>query len=208
MKNLTQKLAAAAAACLLATSAYADIGTASVNDVTLDGSPADAFAYEAGWNPHAGLNGDTSGFGTTFDPFGSGTWTLLDKMDTKTGFSNSGDLTFALTGTSGSVGTWTVTNTNLTTNYQLDLVFALHAGSQGGAWLFDDQAITAGQTLNGTWDINWTVGQGQGNNPDFSNVTIFAREIVTTPIPEPATYGMMLAGLAVVGAIARRRRGS
>jgi hypothetical protein len=30
--------------------------------------------------------------------------------------------------------------------------------------------------------------------------------LVAAPIPEPETYGMMLAGLAVIGAIARRRR--
>jgi hypothetical protein len=207
MKKLPQKLAAAAAACLLAGSAFADIGTASVNDVTLNGSVADAFAYQAGWNPQAGPTGDTSGFGTTFDSFGIGPWDLLGKKDGSSTFSNTGQLTFTLTG-SGTSGTWTVTNTSATLNAQLDLVFALHAGNQGGAWLFDNQAIAAGQTLNGTWAINWTVGQNGTNHPDFSNATIFGRDLGTTPVPEPATYGMLLAGLGLVGAIARRRRGA
>lgn len=205
MKKLPQKLAAAAAACLLAGSAFADIGTASVNDVTLNGSPADAFAYQAGWNPQAGPNGDTSGFGTTFDAYGTGSaWDLLGKKDGNAPFSTTGPLSFTLSG-SGSSGTWTVTNTSATQNIQLDLVFALHAGNQGGAWLFDNQAIAAGQTLNGTWQMNWTVGNN-GAHPDFSNATIFGRDMATTPVPEPATYGMLLAGLGLVGAIARRRR--
>lgn len=204
MKSLSQKLTLAAASLLLATSASAAIGTASAADVTLDGSPADAFAYQAGWNPHAGPNGDTSGFGTTFDSFGTGSWTLLDRMDTTSGFSNTGTLNFSFAEITGTNGTWSVTNTSATQALQLDLVFAIHAGNQGGAWLFDDQTVLASQTLDGTWMINWTVGQGQGNSPDFSNATIFAREI--TPVPEPATYGMLLAGLGVVGAIARRRK--
>jgi len=204
MKKLSQKLATAAAACLLMGSAFADIGTASVNDVTLAGKVADAFAYQAGWNPQSGPNGDTSGFGTTFNAFGSSsTWDLLGKKDGSPPFSTTGPLAFTLTG-SGSSGTWTVTNTGAAA-MQLDLVFALHAGNQGGAWLFDNQNIAAGQTLDGTWRMNWTVGNN-GSNPDFSNATIFGRDAATTPVPEPATFGMLLAGLGLVGAIARRRR--
>lgn len=205
MKTLPQKWAVAAASMLLAASASAAIGTASVSDVTLAGAPADAFAYQAGWNPHAGPNGDTSGFDTAFSSYGSGSWSLLDKYDLNSGFSNTGPLTFTFSQITGTTGTWSVTNSSLTSLVQLDLVYAMHAGNQGGAWLFDDQTVQPGQTLNGSWEINWTVG-GNGANPDFSNLTLFGRDIVTTPVPEPATYGMMLAGLAVVGAIARRRK--
>lgn len=206
MKSLSQKLTLAAASLLLAASASAEIGTASAADVTLDGSPADAFAYQAGWNPHAGPNGDTSGFGTAFDSFGTGSWTLLDKLDSSSGFSNTGVMNFSFAEITGTNGTWSVTNTSPTQPFQLDLVFAVHAGGQAGAWLFDNQTVLPGQTLDGNWLINWTVGQGQANSPDFSNLTLFAREV--TPVPEPATYGMLLAGLGVVGAIARRRKQS
>lgn len=180
------------------------MGTASANDATLNGTAANAFVYQAGWNPQAGQNGDTSGFGTAFDSFGTDAWSLLGKKDGNAPFSRTGPLSFTLTGSSNS-GTWTVTNTGSTTAVA-DLVFALHAGDQGGAWLFDNRMVAAGQTLSGTWQMNWTVGQGNNNNPDFSNATIFGRgEGVTSPVPELATYGMLLAGLGLIGAIVRRR---
>lgn len=84
-------------------------------------------------------------------------------------------------------------------------MFAIHAGNQGGAWLFDDQTILAGQTLPGTWEILWTVGNN-GAHPDFSNLTLFGRDQVTTPVPEPGAYAMLLAGLAMTGVMLRRKR--
>jgi hypothetical protein len=205
MTTLIQRLATAAAFCAFALNAHAAIGNASAADVTLDGQPADAFAYEAGWNPHAGPNGDTSGFGTTFDSSGTGSFSLLDKLDASDGFANTGVLTFTFDQTTPTTGTWSVTNTDATSNVTLDLVFAIHAGNQGGAWLFDNQAIAAGDTLQGTWQIGWTVGANNAN-PAFSNLTLFGRDIVMTPVPEPGTYAMLLAGLMVTSLVFRKRR--
>lgn len=203
-KELTQRLTFAIASLLLAGAASADIGTATSSDVTLAGDPADAFAYAAAWNPQAGPNGNTSGFDSAFASYGSGSWSLLDKLDGNSGLNTPGVLTFTFGPTSGNNGGWSVTNTSLTSSVTLDLAFAMHAGNQGGAWLFDNQTILPGQTLNGTWGINWTVGQG--NHPDFSNLTLFARDTVMAPVPEPETYGMLLAGLGVLGMVARRRK--
>jgi hypothetical protein len=203
MKTLLQKLAAFAATMAFALNACAAIGSASAADVTLDGQPADAFAYQDGWNPHAGPNGDTSGFGTTFDSYGTGPFSLLDKYDHSQGFSNMGMLTFAFSEITGTNGTWSVTNTSGTNMVTLDLVFAIHAGNQGGAWLFDNETIMPGQTLSGTWRIMWTVGQG--NHPDFSNLTLFGRDIVTTPVPEPQTQAMLLVGLMLTALTLRRK---
>src|SRR5450830_577322 len=205
VQGFTHVIAATAAAVLLAASAHAAIGNADASDVTLAGQPADAFAFADGWNPHSGPNGDTSGFGTTFDPFGSGAWTMIDRADTTDGFDGTGILTFTLTQNTGTSGLWTVTNPSATMSVTLDLVFAIHAGGSGGAWLFDNQTVQASQTLNGTWQVEWL--NNGGNVPDYSNVTIFGRDIVMTPVPEPGTYAMLLAGLLGVG-LWRKSRGA
>jgi len=77
----------------------------------------------------------------------------------------------------------------------------MHASNNSGAFLFDDQAVSA--STPGTWKIDW-VSNGE-QVPIFSNLTLFARDI-TTPVPEPETYAMLLAGLGAMGFMARRRK--
>ncbi len=203
MCTIGKKLALAATGVFLAASAFGatGIGNTSADDVTLGGFDSDAYVFAAGWNPHAGLSGDTSGFGTAFDAYGSGPWSLLDKYDLNAVFGNSGVLQFGFAMNSGSTGTWSVHNTGAA-NMVLDLVFAMHAGDAGAGFLFDNQAINAGQTLNGTWRIEWFTGNNNAY-PDFSNLALFARDV--SAVPEPGEYGMLLAGLGVLGLLARRR---
>ena len=203
MCAFARKLALAASSLLLAASALGatNIGTTSADDVTLGGFDADAYVFAAGWNPHAGPNGDTSGFGTAFDAYGSGLWSLLDKYDLNAVFGNAGVLQFGFAMNSGTTGTWSVHNTG-SANMVLDLVFAMHAADAGAGFLFDNQAINAGQTLNGTWRIEWFTGNNSAY-PDFSNLALFAPAV--SAVPEPGEYGMLLAGLAVLGLLARRR---
>jgi len=203
MYAIGKKLALAATSLLLAASAFGatNIGNTSADDVTLDGFDADAFVFTAGWNPHAGVNGDTSGFGTAFNAYGSGPWSLLDKYDMNAVFANTGVLQFGFAMNSGTTGTWSVHNTGAA-NKVLDLVFAMHAGDGGAGFLFDNQAINAGQTLNGTWRIEWFTGANNAY-PDFSNLALFARDV--SAVPEPGEYGMLLAGLGLLGFLARRR---
>lgn len=202
MCAIARKLPVAASCLLLAASTFAaTVGNTSSHDVTLDGADADAFVFAAGWNPHAGPGGDTSGFGSAFDSYGSGGWSLLDRYDLSAAFGNAGTLQFGFAMNSGTSGTWSVHNSGAL-GQVLDLVFAMHAGDGGAGFLFNDQAINAGQTLNGTWRIAWFTGSNYAN-PDFSNLALFARDV--SAVPEPVEYLMLLAGLGVL-AIARRRR--
>lgn len=210
MEAIAKKFALAASSMLLAASAFGatTIGNTSADDVTLDAQNADAFVFDAGWNPNSGPYGDISGFGTTFDSYGTGTWSLLGKHEggSGSGFSLTSSLEFIFDIGDGKSGTWSVTNTGATLG-ALDLVLALKAGDGAAAFLFDNQVIGGGQTLNGTWRIEWFTGGNQAT-PDFSNLTMFGREFdeIAPPVPEPGEYAMLLAGLGVIGLVARRRK--
>jgi hypothetical protein len=77
MEPIAKKFALAASSMLLAASAFGatTIGNTSADDVTLDAQSADAFVFTSGWNPQAGLSGNSSGIGSTFNGYGGGDWT-------------------------------------------------------------------------------------------------------------------------------------
>lgn len=210
MEPIAKKFALAASSMLLAASAFGatTIGNTSADDATLDAQSADAFVFTSGWNPQAGMAGNTSGFGTAFDSYGSGAWTLLGKQEggSGAGFGQNSALDFGLDVADGKTGTWTITNTSATQNISLDLVLSLKAANGASGFLFDNQTINAGQTLSGTWNIDWFTGNNK-SNPGFSNLTIFGREMVAVAaVPEPGEYAMLLAGLGLLGFVARRRK--
>jgi hypothetical protein len=173
------------------------VGTASTDDVTFAGASSDQCVI-SGVNPQSGPNGDTSGFSTEF----GGGWSLLAKLTSSDGAASLAGVNFAWTfaQTTTKLGTWTLTADQ---SVDLDLVFAMHASNRSGAFLFDDESLIASQVNNGTWKIEWL--NNGGNVPDFSNVTLFARDI-TTAVPEPETYALFLAGLGMMGFMARRRK--
>ncbi|MDR9838526.1 PEP-CTERM sorting domain-containing protein [Herbaspirillum huttiense] len=185
----------------------ASAGTASINDVTLAGQKANSFVWSTG-NAQSGPNGDSSLFSSSF---GGGTWDLLGKVDSTGALSGStnpvlgSNLTLSFSLASGSkTGTWTITSSK---SLQMDLVLGIHAGNATGSFLFDNLVLTAGQTQSGTFAINWKNNGGQ--IPAFSNVTLFTSNAAlrnVAAVPEPSAYAMLLAGLAVVGWMAMRRR--
>ena len=180
------------------------VGASSTADVMHNGAASDACVI-SGTNPSAGLNGDTSGF-SGYGAFGTG-WDLLVKHDVSGAnaggslFSNGVTFTSTITGMPGTSGTWTLSSSQ---NVTLDLVFALHASNRSGAFLFEAEAVPG--SGGDTWEINWL--NNGGNVPNYSNLALFVRDVQVTPIPEPQAYALMLAGLAVVGSIVRRRRRS
>lgn len=204
MKARTSLGALAAAGLLLATtsSVAADctgvsVGNAKTTDVTLGAASATACDI-ATVNPQQGANGNTSGFS---DNYGGG-WTLLAKITSPTQMASHDGVDYAISfsQTSDTAGTWTITASQAVT---VDLVFAMHASNHSGAFLFDDAMLPAASALNGSWNIAWLNNGGQV--PDYSNLTIFARDQTLNPVPEPESWAMLLAGLGAVGAIARRR---
>lgn len=222
MKHSTMKTVLLCAALAIGASAQAKnngkpgqtvkgpaIGNASVDDVTLDRTAADSLAFST-VNPMQ-FGGNTSGFANAFGASGTGAWSVLGTVDGKGNLADSSSLfDFSFTGTGATSGTWTITNTSSKQNAVLDLTVAIHAANASTAFLFDNQAVAAGQTLSGTWKIDWFNAGGQV--PGFSNLMFFGRDMSTSPVtlapvPEPHALPMTLAGFAVLGAAAWRRRG-
>ncbi len=207
MKALIAAILLVASSIAVAAPGGGSAGTASINDVTLAGQKANNFVWSTG-NAQSGPNGDSSLFSSSF---GGGTWNLLGKVGSTGALSGSTNsvlgsnftLSFSLANGSKS-GTWTITSSK---SLQLDLVLGIHAGNATGSFLFDNLVLNAGQTKSGTFAINWKNNGGQV--PAFSNVTLFTSNAAlrtVAPVPEPSTYAMLLAGLAMVGWLAWRRR--
>ena len=175
------------------------IGTSTTTDLTLGGFASDQCVIST-VNPQSGPTGDTSGFSGSF---GAGAWSLLSKVTSSPTAASFGGVNFNITfaQASGTSGAWSITADQ---NVTFDLVFAMHAANRSGAFLFDDQALVANAATPGSWAIKWVNNGDQV--PDYSNLTLFIRDVVTTPIPEPSTYALLIAGLSAIGLVARRRR--
>jgi hypothetical protein len=135
-------------------------------------------------------------------------WTYFDATD-ESGATFMG-LTFTVTATPGSSGSWTLTGTDtnggtpLNFPATLDFAVGLKAGSEYALWGFDNAVVDG--LDSGTFSIVFT--NNGGNNPALSHLIVFGREGATGSImavPEADTYAMLLAGLGLVGFAARRK---
>lgn len=116
--------------------------------------------------------------------------------------------TFSVDGTVGSNLDAIVSSISSNANVGLDITGLALYGA-------DNLLITQGTAVStGNIDI-WTISSASLAAGDYylqvsgslvSNAAAsFAGEVMLAPVPEPETYGMMLAGLGVLGFMARRR---
>lgn len=136
-------------------------------------------------------------------------WTYLDSTDGNSGGPFMG-LTFTVVAPLNTSGTWILTGTDtngsapLNFPTSLDLAVSLKGGNEYALWGFDNVVVDGSDT--GTFSITFKNNGGQ--NPNLSHMTVFGREASSgtiTPVPEPETYAMLLAGLGLVGFAARRK---
>ncbi|MDM5178125.1 PEPxxWA-CTERM sorting domain-containing protein [Massilia sp. DJPM01] len=225
MKNIAKNITMGVALCasvLFASSAHATwAGNTTAADVKLNGASADAADYALLVNPQGlfATKGGSGGFASDFALYGSKQgWTAMaafgsqaDNGDAFTTHKLGTNLTFTFDKTDGRHGAWTVVNNDVKNNVKLDLVFAMYGGIGSSAFLFDNETLGAGSTSAGSWTFNAL--NLFGSKANYGNLTIFARdvsktafEVPTTPVPEPETYAMLLAGLGLVGFMSRRRK--
>ncbi len=74
--------------------------------------------------------------------------------------------------------------------------------SIGGAWTKYSGTKTI--TADGFYDITFAFNTSRVPSKDIVIDSVYV--VATTPVPEPESYAMMLAGLGVMGVIARRRK--
>jgi len=138
-------------------------------------------------------------------------WTFLSKDEAMRPATFMG-VEFALDTAGKTGGTWTLAGTDvngaalLNLPLEMDLVVVLKASNRYAAYFFDDAVFDGAD--GGTWSIAFENHGGQ--IPRLSHMSFYVRIDedggIPSAIPEAQTYAMMLAGLGLVGFMARRKK--
>lgn len=131
-------------------------------------------------------------------------YTTDDRATFADGFAIGGDVT----------ANWVVIDPISTSSTSGELLTILPDSSilvSGGSNAFPTYAVNSLLAVNGITGFRLEVMKddslphgGPGRNPDNGNFHL--SEFVVSPVPEPSTYAMLLAGLGLLGFVVRRRK--
>ncbi|MGO4474807.1 FxDxF family PEP-CTERM protein [Massilia sp. 2TAF26] len=127
--------------------------------------------------------------------------------------------TFSVTGTTSSNFDAIVSSISRTAATGLDIsglsLFRVGGGTGTGGTGMDTLISSGTQVNKGAMDV-WSVSSSNLSAGDYyllvsgnmvsNTAASFGGAVMLAPVPEPETYGMMLAGLGVLGFLARRRK--
>lgn len=175
----------------------------------LNGNNANA-AVLVSSNNSSPINDSVSILNALGGSFSGNAFSLIAKTD-EGGTGSLGGITFSISATTGTSGTWDLTWSGLAQPVNIDLVGVLKGGNQFAAFLFADALLASpGGTNNlndpenqdDIWQITFL--NNGGNIPELSHLSLYGRDV--TPVPEPTTMLLLGTGLIGLAAGVRRKR--
>ena len=189
MRNV--RISLAAAFMVTAFAGMAGATTCSISSVTV----STACQVVAGNNDSVS---DMNGFNAGAGVFGNNDWILADKSDQASPNALvDGNINLTNTGNGTSSGTWSVD----TFGGYTQVVLVVKGGAE--AWVAYLLDLTS---LSGTWSTADLINGGD-NQPDLSHLSLYVADFkpTTSTVPLPAGAPLLLAGLAGLAALRRKR---